>query len=482
MFRFFIYTCFFLITNSILHCDIYNGLVFYSNSQGFGSSKTFLMNSSYQYINTWSHPSGVVGIPHLFQDGSIIVQTRSQSHSFGGSHGPIGGVFEKLDWSGNVIWSIDFYSDSFHPHHDIEVMTNGNILVLSWEKKTLEEAQGFGRQNIINQMWPLVIYEIQPIENDSAIVVWEWHAWDHLIQDVDPNLPNYGSIYYHPELLDINIGNFTTPTGGDWMHTNAIAYNESLDQIVFSSRHFNEIFIIDHSTTTEEASGHVGGISGKGGDILYRWGNPMNYNRGTIENQMLNAQHGVHWIPSYMPGEGNLIIYNNNPTDTTGQDNSIGNSSVVEICPPINSLGLYEIESDSAFGPTNYDWKYGGDSTFFSNFQSGAYRIENGNTIITVTQGKYIFEIDSLGQIVWEFFHENIENNNGYTARAKKYSLNYLESRVGDVNFDHLINIYDIIEVIEFWLENDYRQLADFNSDSIIDNFDLDILIGLIIN
>ena len=102
------------------------------------------------------------------------------------------------------------------------------------EKKTLEEAQGFGRQNIINQMWPLVIYEIQPIDNDSAIIVWEWHAWDHLIQDVDPNLPNYGNIYDHPELLDIDIGNFTTSTGGDWMHTNAIAYNEILDQIVFS--------------------------------------------------------------------------------------------------------------------------------------------------------------------------------------------------------------------------------------------------------
>ena len=54
---------------------------------------------------------------------------------------------------------------------------------------------------------------------------------------------------------------------------------------------------------------------------------------------MLNAQHGVHWIHSQMPGNGNLIIYNNNPTDTTGQDNTVGNSSVVEITPPINSGG-----------------------------------------------------------------------------------------------------------------------------------------------
>ena len=78
-----------------------------------------------------------------------------------------------------------------------------------------------------------------------------------------------------------------------------------------------------------------------------------------------------------MQGGGNLIIYNNNPTDTSGQDNTVGNSNVVEITPPINSEGTYDIAPDSAFGPNNYDWSYGADSTFFSHFQSGAYRLQN---------------------------------------------------------------------------------------------------------
>ena len=90
---------------------------------------------------------------------------------------------------------------------------------------------------------------------------------------------------------------------------------------------------------------------------------------------MLNAQHRVHWIDSQMSGNGNLIIYKNNTTDTTGQDNTVGNSSVVEITPPINSGGTYDIAPDSAFGPNNYCWVYGGDSTFFSHFQSGTYRL-----------------------------------------------------------------------------------------------------------
>ena len=146
-----------------------------------------------------------------------------------------------------------------------------------------------------------------PIDGGIEII-WKWHLWDHLIQDQDSSLNNYGIIKNHPELIDINIGSFTNPNEGDWLHTNSIAYHEQYDQIIFSSRHLCEIYIIDHSTTIAEASEHTGGNSNKGGDILYRWGNPINYGRGTINDQKLNAQHGAHWIPQGFPGSGNIII------------------------------------------------------------------------------------------------------------------------------------------------------------------------------
>ena len=475
LFLYILFTC-------CVYSNVYNGLILYSNSLGVGYSNTYLMNNNYLYINTWDHLGGVIGIPHLNTDRSIIVQSRSQDHSFGNSHGPVGGVFEKLDWAGNILWNYSFYSDLFHPHHDFEVLPNGNILALVWEKKSLQEAQNYGRINIINGMWPLMIVEIQPVVPDSGIIVWEWHLWDHLIQNTDSNYPNYGVVSDHPELININIGEFTNPNGGDWLHSNAIAYNQQLEQIVFSSRHFDEIFIIDHSTTTQEAASHDGGNSNKGGDILYRWGNPINYGRGTSDNQMLNAQHGVHWIHSQMPGNGNLIIYNNNPTDTTGQDNTVGNSSVVEITPPINSGGTYDIAPDSAFGPNNYCWAYGGDSTFFSHFQSGAYRLQNGNTFVTVAQEKYIFEIDSQGDIVWDYNFENIQGHPGNTARAKKYKLNYLDTEVGDLTSDHLINIYDLVALVELIMDGQYHEKADQNSDGEVNNVDLDILTELIMN
>jgi len=331
-------------------------------------------------------------------------------------------------------------------------------------------------------MWPLVIYEIEPSGTSDAIVVWEWHLWDHLIQDLDSSLINYGQISEHPELIDINIGQFTNPIEGDWLHTNAVSYNNELDQVVFSSKHFSEIFIIDHSTTSEEASGHEGGNSGKGGDILYRWGNPINYGRGDLEDQKLKAQHGVHWIPSHMPGSGNLLIFNNNPTDTTGLNNNFGNSSVVEIMPPLNSDGLYDISENSAFGPNNYHWVYGGDNSFYSHFQSGAYRLQNGNTFITVSQERRFFEVDSGGEIVWEYSFENVPGHLGYSARAMKYDLNYLDIAIGDLSADHLINIYDAILLTDLLFQEQYEILGDINQDSLLDFEDLNDIIEIIMN
>ncbi|MGC8644373.1 MAG: hypothetical protein ACP5XB_31305, partial [Isosphaeraceae bacterium] len=62
-----------------------------------------------------------------------------------------------------------------------------------------------------------------------------------------------------------------------------------LDQILLSVHSFSEIWIIDHGTTTAEAATHKGGRSGKGGDLLYRWGNPQAYRAGTAADQQRRA-------------------------------------------------------------------------------------------------------------------------------------------------------------------------------------------------
>ena len=480
--KFIVYISLISLLPSALFGEGFPGLVLFSQSQGQGPSKTILLNNLERKVKIWNHSESAIGVPHLNTDGSIILQLKSSDHYFGNTRGPIGGIFKKLDYTGELKWEFNFFNENFHTHHDFEILPNGNILTIGWEKKSYSEGINAGRISIESEIWPLVIHEIKPPIDGDIEIVWKWHLWDHLIQDQDSSLNNYGIIKNHPELIDINIGNFTNSNEGDWLHTNAIAYNEQLNQIIFSSRHLSEIYIIDHSTTIEEASEHTGGNSNKGGDILYRWGNPINYGRGTIDDQKLNAQHGAHWISQDFPGSGNIIMFNNNPSDTTGTSNQFGNSSVVEIVPPIDDEGNYIISDSLSFGPIDYEWEYGGDNTFFSHFQSGAYRLSNGNTIITSTQEKNIFEIDSLGNKVWEYDLELSDTQPGYTARAKKYGIEYLNNIMGDIYIDNQIDIYDFLMAIEIFNLNEYLQKIDFNNDSQIDQTDIDHMIGRILN
>jgi hypothetical protein len=179
------------------------------------------------------------------------------------------------------------------------------------------------------------------------------------------------------------------------MHTNSIDYNEEFDQIVFSVRYYSEICVIDHSTTTEEAAGHTGGNSGKGGDLLYRWGNPQTYDRGTSSDRKLFEQHDTNWIDEGRPGEGNILIFNNG----VGR----GYSTVDEIVPPVDDNGEYYLEPGSAYGPETQTWIYSPTPSFYASYVSGADRLASGNTLICNGESGKIFEVTPEETTVWQY-------------------------------------------------------------------------------
>jgi hypothetical protein len=186
----------------------------------------------------------------------------------------------------------------------------------------------------------------------------------------------------------------------DWMHMNAVDYNEDLDQIVVSSPHFSEVFIIDHSTTTEQAKGHTGGRWGKGGDILYRWGNPRAYRNGTKADQRLYFQHNVQWIRKGLHGEGHLLVFNNGSGRKPDEY-----SSVDEFVPPTDKSGNYIREEGAPFGPEKALWSYSAPNKkdFYSFFISGVERLPNGNTLIDSGSSGTVFEITPEGETIWKF-------------------------------------------------------------------------------
>ena len=464
-----------------LHGEVYDGYTLFTpmSAQQDGAS-TYLMNNNYEILHSWTHDQGPASMPYLLEDGSIIYPYRVPNPTM--EAGGVGGGIQRISWDGEVLWEKIYSDENYQHHHDVEPLPNGNILIIVWEKKTASEAFAMGRETIsnpLNQMWSTAILELDP---ESGDIVWEWHLWDHLIQDYDSDLPNYGVIAENPQLFDINCGAVGNDAGGpqgangDWMHINAVNYNSILDQIVISSRTQNEIFIIDHSTTAEEVAGHTGGNSGKGGDFLYRWGNPENYGRGTAEDRILGWQHSVNWINPDYPGEGNIIIFNNNhfPNETN-------HSAVIEISPPVDENNNYILFDNLSYGPDNVEWIYSGD--FATPLQGGAFRLENGNTLITQTHTSTILEVDYDGNLMWEYQYES-EFGSSWIARAQKYSTDYLMDFIlGDLNEDGILNILDIIILSNLILSgDDSSQAGDLNQDGSQNILDIVSLINLILD
>lgn len=348
-----------------------------------------------------------------------------------------GETVEIRDWDNNLLWTFTMNDSVQRLHHDIAPMPNGNVLMIAWELKTKAEAIAAGRDTALlpeNELWPEKVIEVKPIGADSFEIVWEWHAWDHMVQDFDMSKDNYGDPSAHPELIDIN---FLGNSGGnaDWHHANAIDYNEELDQVILSIPTFNEIWIIDHSTTTAQASSHMGGASKKGGDLMYRWGNPMAYRRGDSADIQLGYQHGIHWIGRFLDplqaDVGKLMLFNNRIGD---------NFSTVDMLDP--GFDDYEWEyplSDNVFLPASPSWTYMAPTPedMYSNILSSAQRLQNGNTLICVGRPGRSFEINENEEIVWEFVNP-IERGNAlsqgdtipqganiFTFRMDRYPVNY---------------------------------------------------------
>ena len=385
--------------------ESFNG---YTLLDPMGSTTTYLINNCGEVVNTWSGEHDAGGSCYLLDDGSLI---RGCKVSGAFSGGGTGGRIERRSWDNELVWALDWADDEKHHHHDFAWMPNGHVLVLAWELKTAAQAEEVGRINP-QTMWPESVTEIAPTMPSGGEVVWEWHAWDHLVQDADPALPSFGSPSEFPQRINVNFANVGGGGGpggansGDWMHANAVNYNAELDQIAISSRRFNEIWVIDHSTTSEEAAGPAG-------DLKYRYGNPEAYGRGTALDRVFFGQHDVQWIPEGHPQAGQFLIYNNGD----GRPDCMC-SSIDVWSPPLGSDGNYDLSKSAPFGPENLSWSYPQtlSSAFFSPNISGVQPQPNGNYLVCEGANGRLFEVTQDGDLVWDYI--NPEGNFGVVPQG----------------------------------------------------------------
>jgi Arylsulfotransferase (ASST) len=439
----------------------YQGYTLVSPTQ---STKTYLVDMCGRVVRTWESRYTAGADAYLLENGHLLrAANLGENEAFfaGDSHG---GRIQEFTWDGELVWDFKFHNAKQIRHHSITRLPSGNVLMNVWERKTPAEFIAAGlKPELAGSSDVLVdcLMEVQPLGKTGGKIVWEWNVWDHLIQDVDSTKANFGDVPAHPKLIDVNFAELIdvsiARTGGpvfanltrfagppptendskkddvktpdaknddslnrlkaigyvgaaggpkfagflpDWTHGNAVAYNAKLDQVMLSSRDFSEIWIIDHSTSTAEAATHQGGRQGKGGDLLYRWGNPKAYRAGTAKDRRLFRQHDAHWIPEGLPGEGHVLVFNNGNGRPDGDY-----SSADEIILPVNAEGQYERKGGAVFGPVVAAWSYTApnNTDFFARFMGGSQRLPNGDTLVSTGVGGVVFEVTPDKKIVWRY-------------------------------------------------------------------------------
>lgn len=432
-------------------------------------SKIVLVDNCGDAVHTWQYPGRNIWLhAKLYPDGNLVFIENSE--------------IVVLSWDNQILLKAP--ADGVRFNYEVIKLPSGNFLTLARKPFSIDEfknvgfSRGYGELDIV-----------QEISSTTGEVVWEWSSADHVIQERDSTKANYGSVAENPQLLNVDAISDYDWTQGESFMFNGMDYNLELDQIVLSVRKMSEFIIIDHSTTTAEAAGSTGGNQGKGGDILYRWGNPQNYGRGTADDRQLYFQHNPHWITEG-DRKGKIMVFNNGLNrDVPTMDDLYSSIEIVD--PPIDASGGYLIEKDSAFLPeetiVSFNKLNFPNLEFYSGYLSGAQVLPNENIFVTSGIEGECFEITSTGEVVWEY-----QFNSGDGFRAVKYPFDYPAfvgkdliptgaAELPNPNYD--CNLFSSTNEAQSDFENDLKFMYQVDNQQImIENFSNKKLKGQLLN
>lgn len=275
-------------------------------------------------------------------------------------------IVGEYNWNGHLVWD---YEPPNRVHHDLQRLENGNTLLLTWEHvpdKIREKIKDPVRRSA-----RLITADVVLEVTSDNEVDWDWHAIEH---------------------LDLNLCcDIWNP--GDWTHINtvqALLENRHFDagdkrfkpgNILLSPRNLGFIFIVDKESK----------------EIVWRYSG--NFKGG------LAGQHEPHMIENGLPGEGNILVFDNGVPPLRNSSH-IGKSLILEIDPVTERIV----------------WKFEDGERFYSSFRSNVQRLPNGNTLICESEGPRIFEVTNVTQeIVWEYAFEW----NPQFGWAYRYSYDY---------------------------------------------------------
>jgi len=337
-----------------------------------GSGIVKLVNMNGEVVHSWKvdseRPRGFIHRARLLPNSRLMILS-------GG--GKVKHHVTEFDWDGNETWS---YTSETEAHHDFWPTDRGTVFIIC-KIPLPPEAQAK-----INdpERRGLTVYgdELLEISREKEIV-WRWRQHEHM--DVN-----------HCNPIPANrswVGGEDNNTVTDWTHTNTIQelpenrWHDAGDarfrpgNILQSLRQLDTISIVDRQS----------------GDVV--WSYTGDYNGG------LSGQHEPHMIEKGLPGEGNIIIFDNGASPYKDLAHC-GCSYVLEINPSDNSLV----------------WAYENGHFFFARFTANCQRLPNGNTLILESLCARLFEVTPEKEIVWEY----IRTDNA--QRIYRYPYDYCEA------------------------------------------------------
>ena len=339
----------------------------------------------------------------------------------------------QVDWDGNVVWKFNKYELIEDPgqertwmarqHHDFQregnpvgyyapgmepLVDKGNTLILSHKNLT--------NPKISDK--PLLDDTIIEVTWDGE-VIWEWVCSDHF-SEMGFSEEAKNTLARHPNMhKEIGSGM------GDWMHMNSMSAlgpnkwhdigDERFlpDNIIWCGRQTNITAITDKKT----------------GKIVWQVGPEFTATRELRKLGQIIGQHHAHMIPKGLPGEGNILVFDNggwagygapNPGSITGFNNALRDfSRVLEFDPVTLEVVWKYTPLEAGFAELADNYK------FYSGYISSAQRLPNGNTMITEGANGRIFEITPEYEITWEYispyFSDNMATNLIYRAYRVPY-------------------------------------------------------------
>lgn len=254
-----------------------------------------------------------------------------------------------MDSMFNIVDSVACKNGIAQDGHDLQILPNGNYLLLGSENITMDlSSYRLFKNGKFGSTKAVVKCGVIQEQDKNKNVVFEWHSKDHfLFEDVDTN-------------------RLVSPTNVDWTHFNAIELDKD-GNILLSSRHFNEITKINRTT----------------GNIIWRLGGNANQFKFTNDSGMFKAQHDIRRLPN-----GNITLLDNG-----------------DIGPPFHATAAKEYQLDEVKMETSLVWNFVNDAEKYSLGIGNVQRLSNGNTLVNygmVTELKKMFDVvNKNGQLVF---------------------------------------------------------------------------------